>query len=508
MPKHMVFDDLFLASTDSEGLRNSIRNFYPRVTELYEASYTDQLKEKNSIERFILLRNRVLSSFVYDTIDSKSFLLILLDLCERFCLYSSILHVDRILRNNNINITKRMAAGLLMNIPTPSSNQDLIDRFDSISKLLNEAIIEEEDNDTLSIVTFLNYYAHVVINTNLYYINQIKNKVSIAIEEHGYTWLRSIAGLISSEIIDIEQYHQRIEEQIDILLNKRETSKHSQTEQFLVEANTDYSKEIAEVPNKFLEIRLINVKHSTGLLYGRGVNQLTTEDEMYEYIKRYGKMHYAKMMSSLEESFPQSFFQDFDIIDWGCGQALATMSFIEKYGCDNVSSITLIEPSEIVIKRAALHCIKFAPQAKIRTICKTLDAVSASDFLLTSPIRIHLFSNILDIDDYKVGHLIDVVDNLLYKEDYFICVSPYINDIKSAKIQSFMNHFEGIPSFTVYHDKENTKQGEFWSCNNSFGKMTISHGLGYTCGNYDINGCSNKWTRIMKVFSVKDSDIC
>ena len=74
--------------------------------------------------------------------------------------------------------------------------------------------------------------------------------------------------------------------------------------------------------------------------------------------------------------------------------------------------------------------------------------------------------------------------------------------IKSAKIQSFMKHFANHKSFTIYHDKENTKQGSFWACNSNFGTKHMFHGSGYGCREYDSNGCYNKWTRVLKVFSV------
>lgn len=499
----MIFSTLFKESYDLNSFTDSLRRNYQAVSELYEMPFRDQFEQKDSIEQFILLKVQILSSYKYSDTESKSFLLILLDFCERFCLYSCIPHVVKIIVNNNITISKRMFAGIKSVIPKPTSNQDLVDRFESICSLLSEAIEEEEDNNQQSLITFLNYYDHIVINTNQACINKVNEKISKAIAEHNYPWIISISDIVSIDPSNIEILHQNVEDKIDSILN-RDSKLYSPytSENILIETCTNYSKEIATVPNRFLAIRQINYKHANGILHGRGVEQLTNEEEMYEYIKRYGKMHYAKIMSAFEESFPQNFNQQFDIIDWGCGQALATISFIEKYGNENITSITLVEPSEIVIKRAALHCKKFAPRVRINTIRKTLNDTTAKDFYLTSKVRIHLFSNILDIDDYRMKHLTGVVDELLSKKNYFICVSPYVNDIKSAKLQSFMKHFENLSSFTVYHDNENTKQGTFWACNNSFGKNQIFHGDGYGCGNYDNNGCNNKWTRVLKVFSV------
>ncbi|MCI7357951.1 MAG: hypothetical protein MSK40_09660 [Parabacteroides sp.] len=499
----MVFDTLFEESINLESFSSSLKRNYQAVTDFYEMSYRNQQEQQESIERFILLRKKIISSYAYTDTQSRSFILILLDFCERFSLYSCIPHISKIISKNGIEVTKRMSAGMKTIIPKPTSNQDLVNRFDDICCLLTEAIDEEEDNDKQSIVTFLNYYDHLVINTNQVCVQQINEKIATAIDEQKYPWISCITDISDNNISDLEALHQSIEDKIDSIL-ERGTHPHiqSEPENLLIETDTNYSREIASVPNRFLSIRQVNVNHANGQLRGRGVNQLATEDEMFEYIKRYGNMHYAKLMSAFENSFPQSFDDSFDLIDWGCGQALATMSFIEKYGNSHINSITLIEPSEIVIRRAALHCRKFAPNVSIYTICKELDEVKAEDFQLSSDVRIHLFSNILDIDDYRVSHLTSVVEKLLSSDDYFVCVSPYINDIKSAKIQSFMDHFSGMPSYRLYHDIENTKQGAFWACNQNFGNKHTIHGNGFGCLDYDRDGCSNKWTRVLKVFSV------
>ena len=65
-----------------------------------------------------------------------------------------------------------------------------------------------------------------------------------------------------------------------------------------------------------------------------------------------------------------------------------------------------------------------------------------------------------------------------------------------------MDHFSGMPSYRLYHDIENTKQGAFWACNQNFGNKHTIHGNGFGCLDYHRDGCSNKWTRVLKVFSV------
>ncbi|GHT02475.1 hypothetical protein FACS189440_15850 [Bacteroidia bacterium] len=207
-------------------------------------------------------------------------------------------------------------------------------------------------------------------------------------------------------------------------------------------------------------------------------------------------MHKVKLLSAFE-ALP-NIFSKVNIIDWGCGQGIASMIFLEKYGTANANHITLIEPSEIALKRAALHCKKSNSDVSLKTICKKLDDLEESDFNLPqSNITIHLFSNILDIDGYSQSHLIELIEKTQSGQNYFVCASPYIDAIKTERLESFKRHFESkFDSFELLLDITNTKSpsDEFWCCNNSFKECS--------CPEHTENGCNNKWTRVIKVLKV------
>lgn len=497
-----IFNTLFEEINDVRSFEDSLENNFLIIQDFFNASYQIQYQQKEDIERLILLKNGIMSIYDFQSVESRSFILILLDLCERFALHGCIPRIMRIIHNNGITINKRMTAALRFLFPRPSSNAELVDKFDDICELLNEAIIEEEDNPSKSLVTFLNYYGHIVYNTNIIYAAKAKQKFCDLINNEKYNWLKKIEDISLLDVSNPQFVYQQIEEKIDTLTTRISIVGPRQEEDLLIEEGTDYCDAISHVPNKFLSIRQISVNRANGTLYGRGVDQLHSEEEMFEYFKRYGRMHYAKLLSSFETTFPQSFDSPVNIVDWGCGQAIATITFLEKYHSINVRHITLIEPSEIVLKRAALHCRKFT-NAYLKTVCKKIDDVVVHDIKSQSMIpTIHLFSNILDIDDYNSNHLLSVVDNVLTCKNYFVCVSPYIDDIKTARLNSFMTHFRSKPTFTMYHNIENTKNGDFWQCNYSFQKRSFTHGKGYSCHDYDSSGCVNKWTRVLKVFSV------
>lgn len=500
-----VFSILFAETNDSQSFENSLEKNFQAIYDFFNAPYQIQYKHKEEIEHFILLKNKAISGSSFQTSESRSFLLILLNLCERFALYSSIPPVIRIIKKNDIYINKRMSAALKYLYPSPSSNDELLDKLEEICMLLDEAISEEEDDTSKSIITFLNYYAHIINNTNITYATCAKDKLLSIISSHKYNWLNQIDDIAYLDISDLTSAYNIIEEKIDEIYSRLNLtiSTDCNNEDLLIEKDTDYCNELANVPNNFLSVRKISVKYADGNFIGRGVSMLETETEMFEYIKRFGKMHYAKLLSSFELSFPQEFSEPVNIIDWGCGQGLASMTFIEKYGESSVNNVVLIEPSEIVIKRAALHCLKFAPKASIRTICKKLNDVEHADIKLNFNVpTIHLFSNILDIDGYNTSQLLNLITANLSKINYFVCVSPYIDEIKTSRLNSFMKYFHKYPTFILYHDIENTKHSKYWLCNNAFQKKCFSHGDSQFCEEYGINGCINKWTRVLKIFSV------
>ena len=338
---------------------------------------------------------------------------------------------------------------------------------------------------------------------NSYYATEAKQKFCNLNNNGKYNWLKQIEDISLLDVSNSQLVYQHIEERIDTLTMRITNVAIEPEDNLLIEEGTEYCDALSHVPNNFISIRQISVDKANGIINGRGVDQLHSEEEMFEYIKRYGKMHYAKLISSFKSTFPQNFETPVNIVDWGCGQGLATITLLEKYNSLDVHYITLVEPSEIVLKRAALHCRKFTTSGKLKTVCKKLDDVVSSDIRVQCDVpTIHLFSNILDIDDYSSQHLLSIVDSIITCNNYFVCVSPYIDDIKTARLNSFMMHFRNEPTFVLYHDIENTKYGDFWQCNNSFLKRHFSHGTSPSCRDYDSTGCSNKWTRVLKVFSV------
>ena len=59
-----------------------------------------------------------------------------------------------------------------------------------------------------------------------------------------------------------------------------------------------------------------------------GVELLNSDIQMKGYLHFYGGMHQAKIYRALSCIKPTVFeSDDFDVVDWGCGQGLATVCF-------------------------------------------------------------------------------------------------------------------------------------------------------------------------------------
>ena len=140
----------------------------------------------------------------------------------------------------------------------------------------------------------------------------------------------------------------------------------------------------------------------------RGEKQLETEPELMYYLHAFGKMHKAKLNYAFEH-LPETFFEipEINIIDYGCGQAVATMcyaDFLWKQGYkQKIRRVTLIEPSEAALKRAALHVSVFFPDAEIVTINKGFDDLETKDIVCDEDVpTLHLLSNVLDLECFRL----------------------------------------------------------------------------------------------------------
>jgi SAM-dependent methyltransferase len=143
---------------------------------------------------------------------------------------------------------------------------------------------------------------------------------------------------------------------------------------------------------------------------GRGRAILDTPEELDQYLYSYGPMTRAQWHTLLGKL--SLIPEPTEIIDYGCGQGLATALMFDCFGAEfirSVRKVTLIEPSLVALERAAaiVACYS-ANRFQIETINKTLGELDAVELLgSTGVLTNHIFSNVLDIDGYDHFRLLE-----------------------------------------------------------------------------------------------------
>lgn len=508
-----IFEELLQNSSTTDELENYLHLNIGKIYSLANSHYSVLINEKPLIRRFITIKRPIYGTLDFNKSQNKAFISILFDFCERFGLINTVAIEDTLLKRELYIGKRREAAKLfLLQIKEP---QNYIDRFENICELLELAIELEEDNEKKSIVTFVNYYLKVLRDTSYLFINSLKEKTLQSRLNKTYNFLHDelINKILNIDVFESVDAENEIQKQIEIYLEHTEQDISEFTyfnEEIIIEKDSEYSQILTEIiyPDhiSFSAIRNISVSRSDGRVFtGRGVNILETEEQMYSYMRRFGNMHKAKLDSAFE-FLGNDLRMPINIIDWGCGQAIASMSLLDYLGTDSISSVILIEPSLLSLQRAALHLKTYNPELNIRTIGKKLDELIADDFPeKANRTTMHLFSNILDIDDYNQDRLFNIIQNTQSGENYFVCVSPFIDDVKTDRVDGFKRYFEQKynTSFQLIGEVQNSKSSddEYWHCNNNYNGNFNSQYCKYRPHKWC--GCIDQWTRVIRVFKVK-----
>ena len=338
-----LFERIFSVADSTQSLDQFVSNNIDSIDDFHNTEYLSVKNFKDSIEKFILLKSNLIEKLDYSKPYNKAFISILLEFSERFNLTSATLRVYSILEDNNVNIGLRLQAGLLY-LYNVDTNSRIIERFENICELIEQSIEFEEDNDTKSICTFLNYYATVIINTPASFCELIINKINYARSNHQFHFLKNpaITDVLKFQVSEPEACYNKIQSIIDKLLDKNSNKsiysfEHNLDSPILIEKDTDYANILRKSNKSFSSIRnisvskLSSVKEKDELFFslGRGVSVLENEDQLFLYMNSFGKMHYEKLINAFEYLPDDIVNQNISLIDWGCGQAMATISYFD-----------------------------------------------------------------------------------------------------------------------------------------------------------------------------------
>ncbi|WP_264511614.1 hypothetical protein [Flavobacterium sp. N1719] len=437
--------------------------------ELYDffisQSYTSISPYREQIGRYILVNYGIYRNLDFTISKNCTFIMCLLDVSERFGLHTEFHQLFNLANSKKIEISSRLKAAskFLVGIRNIS---DYSNRISDILDDLSISFLMEEDSEHKVIATLIHYYTEVFYNfghSNINGVVEFRKALihELSQEQRSFIYTNQIKEVLSLTLDNIDSLYLQIHNKLDEILERSNLFMPFNIEPDLIELDTEYAGIIESAKASFLEIRQLCAKlyskvGSDEIFWSlqRGVKVLTEQNQLLAYINSYGQMHYAKVMSAFGSLTEEFFNADLEIYDWGCGQGLASVCFLEYLKNESISTsikkITLIEPSEIALKRAALHVRKFNRVSEIITINKDLDSLTTADFNSQSTnTKFQLFSNILDIDLFSMSDLINNIKNNFKGLKLFVCVSPFVSDYKTQRLDDFVTSFEEYSDFEI-----------------------------------------------------------
>ena len=162
----------------------------------------------------------------------------------------------------------------------------------------------------------------------------------------------------------------------------------------------------------------------------RGKDILDDEMHLNMYLKSFGKMHKAKLDAAFDclPDISSIFSEGIEIYDWGCGQGTASICLLDflrsKNIAHNIIAINLIDPS-IPATRRAREVLSCYENIRVNAVNKVFDDLDEQDFVRSNHRKLHLFSNILDVDAFDLAQFTHLFQKSFFGSNYFVCVGPY-----------------------------------------------------------------------------------
>lgn len=167
----------------------------------------------------------------------------------------------------------------------------------------------------------------------------------------------------------------------------------------------------------------------------RGTNVLDDEDHLNMYLHSFGNMHKAKLDTAYG-CIPNPvdvFSTPIEIYDWGCGQGTATICLLDFLKASRINAditkIVLLDPSTAAVERAK-SVIECYNDYNVQVITKLFDDLKSDDLPHSDVRKLHLFSNILDVDMFDLAQFTHLFQQSFTGENYFVCVGPYYSNNK------------------------------------------------------------------------------
>jgi len=465
-----MIQELDAASSDQETLEHYVSESFPSVYDYFAWRTDEDLASDLPLIKQYMSRKRSLLTSLSPTQTNLAFLALLLEVAERLSFSSAFGYLFKLLNENGFQVNSRLGASAKFLIGA-NTDEAYIACYEDVYQILDNALGEEDSIDKV-LITVVNYYLKAIADFpfNRGVAETIREKITATIAGNENCFLNRplIWDMLDTNIADVDVAVTHIHQRLEAFLQKDKTTQQRANGQ-LLEQGTEYAQLVDEVDPEFDQIRRISVNKykvcgSDAVYYSlhRGVEILTEECQLFAYMNSFGPMHFRKLWDAIGVLPVELFENQLNIIDWGCGQAMATMVLLE-YCQDREMPLAdyrtlLIEPSILALKRGVLHLRKFDPEVSVSTINRDLDALVVPDFdFLYGKTCLHLFSNILDVHFFSLANLIALVKNRFSGHNFFVIVSPYIDDTRRNRLDAFVDAFREFPSFQLLSTNDNRK---------------------------------------------------
>ena len=461
-------------NTQLENFINS--NFQDIYDFLYNQTQVDLYEYKKELKQYLRQAKTQITSLNCSNKINGDFIALIVEACEKLHLYMEFNLFYNYLFKCGYKLGYRLEATHYYYCGGIKKFEYFYQRIFFTLELLEKAYINDGETQEKLTATFINFYLNIFYDfgeRKKESILKLKNDILLKYKKKEYHFLdKELVNTIFS--INIDNYRKAYDDSIQIInsyLYKNGLIT-CIVEDFIEIEDSEYSKKLYQISNPtFKKLQQISKNYIMGIgnpdslhyQLNQGVTIIEEQDLLYKYLFSYGKMHKAKLYSSFDKVISRLNNQTINIIDWGCGQALATSLLIDYIKEKNLkiklSNITLIEPSQLALSRGLLHIdiLKENP-IEMRAINKDIDSLEHSDLVIdNSYITLHLFSNILDVEFFKLDrNFLEKISNSQNGLNYFICVSPNINDKRNARLDMFYRYFSDNFNTELISDRDSS----------------------------------------------------
>ena len=407
-----------------------------------------------------------IEDFLYDLLDASlikktnpqiinAFLLLLAKILEQANLLGIITVLFDSLPESK---TKNRLAAAQLYLKVNDITKDYHNRFEEIIALLEIDTEEDDISPNIRAVEkfFMTALGHFSRINDEELVKSFKELFKQYRNQYNILKIQEIVNLVEQVSIDnYEQYLKQIEEKSIIKNTEKTCILHTDNIQ---KEESEYGKKLYAISNpNFQAIRQVcyNYIQSIGDLpelyeqLMRGEKIIDDERLLYKYMVSFGQKHKEKLYDSYEMIIDLIKSEKINIIDWGCGQALATVALLdfarEKDIVLDISDIRLIEPSKIALERGLLHIdVLKQKEYAIKAINTDFDCIEDADLKFDNDYKtLHLFSNILDMENFKLNDkFLKKISSTFKNDNLFVCVSPNINAQRNNRLDLFYNYFD------------------------------------------------------------------